>query len=115
MNTQITLCDKQLIGDIPRHTFDKRQEAIDFIYKWLLLKDFEKSVFVCFASWGDWPNNNPRDEHNSILVSHSWHDITDFVESCLDIGSLLDIIFSIYEFDSYQDAFSYCIDLKESF
>ena len=111
----ITLCDKVLNGNIPSYQFDEKEEGIHFICKWLNTKDFSKSVFVCFANWKNLPVKNLRDEQNSILVSHVWDDITDMVESYLDVENFKEMDFSIFEFESYQDAFEYCIDLRESF
>ncbi len=111
----ITLCDKVLIGDIPNYQFDDKDKGISFIYKWLETKDFKESVFVCFASWKNLPIKKFRDEHNSILVSHSWDDITDMVANYLDVENFKEIDFAIFEFKTYQDAFRYCIDLRESF
>ena len=103
----ITLCDKVLNGNIPSYQFDEKEEGIHFICKWLNTKDFSKSVFVCFAHWKNLPH--------SILVSHVWDDIVDMVDSYLDVTDYKDVNFSIFEFESYKDAFEYCIDLRESF
>jgi hypothetical protein len=112
---KITLCDKVLNGDVPSFQFEDKDKAIDFIYDWLKTKDFKESVFVCFANWRNLPIELLRDEQNSILVSHVWDDITDMVESYLDVESFDEMDFSIFEFESYQEAFRYCIDLRESF
>ena len=111
----ITLCDKWFNGDIPSYQFDEKEKGIDFIYEWLWTKDFKKSVFVCFANWRNLPIEELRDEHTSILVSHCWDDITDMVESYLDVESFKEMDFAIFEFESYQDAFGYCIDLRDGY
>lgn len=111
----ITLCDKVLNGDIPSYQFDEKEKGIDFIYEWLKTKDFKESVFVCFPNWRNLPVEDLRDEQNSILVSHVWDDITDMVESYLDVENFKEMDFAIFEFESYTDAFGYCIDLRESF
>ena len=101
---KITLCDKVLNGNIPSYQFDEKDEGIYFIYEWLRTKDFSKSVFVCFENW-----------KNSILVSQSWDDIIDMVDAYLDVENFKEMDFSIFEFESYKDAFEYCIDLREGF
>lgn len=108
---KITLCNKDLEGDIPMETFENRDTAYFTVIDWLNTKNFEESVFVCFSIIKDLPINQLRDEHNSILVSHNLDDITDMLERY--ISYKLD--FSIFEFESYSEAFGYCIDLKESF
>ena len=112
---KITLCDKNLKGDIPTHYLESIDEAKDLIHHWLNNKDYDKSVFVCFQTWGNLPNEQLRNEQSSILVAHSWDDITDLVETYLDSISIDEIDFSIFEFEDYQEAFLYCKDLKESF
>ena len=111
----ITLCDKVLNGDIPSYQFDEKEKGIAFIYEWLKTKDFSRSVFVCFQNWRNLPIEKLRDEQNSILVSHLWDDITDMVESYLDVENFKEMDFAIFEFESYQAAFGYCLDLRESF
>ena len=112
---KITLCDKVLNGNIPSYQFDEKEEGIYFIYEWLKTKDFSKSVFVCFANWENLHVKKLRDWQNSILVSQSWDDITDMVDAYLDVENFKEMDFSIFEFESYKDAFEYCIDLREGF
>ena len=111
----ITLCDKVLNGDIPSYQFEEKEKGIDFIYEWLTKKNLQQSVFVCFANWQNLPIEKLRDEQQSILVRHSWDDITDMVESYLDVTEFKEMDFAIFEFESYNEAFKYCIDLRESF
>lgn len=112
---KITLCDKGLTGDVPRYQFNDKDKGLDFIYEWLKTKDFQKSVFVCFSNLRDLPVDELRDEQNSILVSHSWDVITDMVESYFNVPNFKEIHFFIFEFENYQEAFKYCIDLRESY
>ena len=102
-----------LILDIPRLQRPSLRGSMKAT--WLRTKDFSKSVFVCFANWKNFPVKNLRDEQNSILVSHVWDDIVDMVDSYLDVVDHKEMNFSIFEFESYKDAFEYCIDLRESF
>ena len=111
----ITLCDKVLNGNIKSYQFDEKDEGIYSIYEWLKTKDFSKSVFVCFANWRNLPIEKLRDEQNSILVSHVWDDIVDMVDVYLDVENFKEMDFSIFEFESYKDAFEYCLDLREGF
>ena len=111
----ITLCDKVLNGNIPSYQFDEKEEGIYFIYEWIKTKDFSKSVFVCFANWKILSVKNLRNEQNAILVSHSWDNIIDMVDYYLDVENFKEMDFSIFEFESYKDAFEYCLDLREGF
>jgi len=121
MNISLTLCDKKLNGDIPNYQFknvlkgENLNEAQELFYHWLEGKDLEKSVLVCFENIRELPNEQLRNEQKSILVSHNWDDITDFCEKHLDGNADYDIDFAVFEFSDYQDAFSYCKDLRESF
>lgn len=110
---KITLCDKNLKNDIPLLEFNNANDGIGFVYDWLGTKNFDKSVFVCFPTWGDEDINYPRDVHNSILVSHNWEDITDYVDMYLDEDYEDFPLFSIYEFNTYKEAFEYCLMLNE--
>ena len=111
----ITLCDKVLDGDVPQYKFDKKDEAISFVYEWLREKDFFESVFVVFESWRDLDIEHLRNEQTSLLISHDWDSITDKLEADIETAEELGIDFCIFEFENYQEALKYCIDLKESF
>ena len=111
-----TLCDKKLNGDIPRYDFKDKGDALELVHHWLEGKDFEKSVFVCFENYRGLPVEKLRNEQKSLLVSHSWDDVTYMVETILDsISDDYDLDFAIFEYGSYQEALKYCIDLRESF
>jgi hypothetical protein len=111
----ITLCDKNFEGEIPQYEFENREQAEDAIYEWLYKKDFENSVFVCFPSFVTTENDDIRDEQNAFLISHSWDEISDFMENVFDTYHFTKFNFQIFEFETYQEAFDYCKDLKEGF
>lgn len=122
MNINLTLSRKNENGDIPTFTFqnlqiDLSQEYANAaqmkLYDWIKTIDFNNSVLVCFETFrvdGDF-----RNEVDTILVSSNWDEIVDFCESHLDCKYTYNVDFSIFEFESYKDAFEYCIDLRESF
>lgn len=122
MNINLTLSRKNENGDIPTFTFqnlqiDLNQEFANVaqmkLYDWIKTIDFNNSVLVCFETFrvdGDF-----RNEVDTILVSNNWDEIVDFCESHLGCQYTNDVNFSIFEFESYKDAFEYCIDLRESF
>ncbi|MBS3739713.1 MAG: hypothetical protein KGY51_12100 [Psychroflexus sp.] len=112
---KITLCDKVLGGDIPEHYFRSKDEAIDFIGKWVDSKNLDESVLVCFQNWGDCKPKELRNEQRSFLVTHDDYEAIEYVENLISSISIDDIGIAIFEFENYQEAFKYCIDLKESF
>jgi hypothetical protein len=112
---RLVLCNKDLKGDIPDYKLTNSEKCIEKIEDWLGTKNFDESVFVCFAGWRGLQNEDLRNEHNSFLVSHSYDDITNFVDEYLEYKLPKNMDFFIYEFNTYQDAFSYCTDLQESF
>ena len=118
---KLTLCDKNFKGTIPTYDFPNLQqsehanEAQLLVYHWLENKNFFKSVFVCFESVNGFDGEELRNENPTILVSHCWDDITAYCDSVLSRNTDYDFTFCIFEFESYKDAFQYCIDLKEGF
>lgn len=107
---RITLCDKVLIGDIPEYNIKVKKEAQDLILHWLENKDYDNNVYVCFLSWR---GVDYRDENSTILISHSEDDIIDWVLSNFEYENWKDLNLNIFEFESYQEATKYIIDLKE--
>lgn len=113
---KITLCKKDLNGeDIPTVEYNDKEKALNDIDVWVFTKNLEESVFVCFTNFSIKENGNYRDEQQSFLVSHEHYDIMVFTENQLDCHNWNELDYSIFEFPSYQDAFDYCKDLKESF
>ena len=117
---KITLCDKIVIGDIPTYHAETTLEADSLIAHWLENKNYKESVFVCFMSWRGLEMEELRNEQSTFLVSHDWDDLTDFYQTKIELVGLgiLDpdfFYFAIFEFPDYQEAFQYCIDLKEGF
>ena len=109
---KITLCDKVLKGDIPQYEIKEKEEAEDLIYHWLENKNYNENVYVCFLSWR---KVDFRDEQTTFLISHSQDDIEMWVDSQFDWKNWNDFSLNIFEYGSYEDAFGYCRDLKESF
>lgn len=113
---RITLCKKKLNGeDVPTVKYDDKEKALNDIDVWVGTKNLEESVFVCFTNFIIKENGNYRNEQHSFLVSHEHYDIMGFTEDQLDCTNWEDLDYAIFEFESYQDAFGYCKDLKESF
>lgn len=121
MNISLTLCDKNLHGGVPTYEFKKipkkkkTNEAQELFHHWLEVKNLEKSVLVCFENIRGLQIKELRNEHKSILVSHKREDIKDFCDKNLKGGASYDVDFAVFEFENYQRAFSFLINLRESF
>lgn len=106
----VTLCDLELHGlDIPNYEVNNFRELEELVCHWLDTKR-EKTVFVCFQSW---TTENYENEHQRILVTNVTEDITLDELSIISNISIIDVCLSIFEFKTYEEAFKYCIDLKE--
>ena len=116
---KVTLCPKNLGDrDIPQHKFSSKSKALDFIDDWIEERDLNKSVLVCFQDWNCSEHKDYRNQQTSLLISHDWDDIMSFTHNLISYLGLTDIAnidYAIFEFETYQDAISYCKDLKESF
>lgn len=77
--------------------------------------DLKNSVIVCFLNFRKLPISELRNEQVSFLVSHNDEDLINFCYYSLNNSGGFDIDLSLFEFENYQEAFKYCIDLKESF
>lgn len=111
---KITLCPADLKGmDIPTYEFKDYHKELVKIDK--LVHDFictdDGKAYVCFQNWRD--SSNYEDEHVAILVSHDYLSIDSFMVDNFEGYDSEDIDFSIFSFNSYEEAFKYCIDLKE--
>ena len=112
---KVTLCNKVLEGDIPRYEFENKEKGINFIESWISSKDLEESVLVCFQNWSKLPIKELRNEQRGILVTHDDYELSEYVENLISSISINEIDLAIFEFENYQEAFKYCLDLKESF
>lgn len=120
MKIKLTLSKKNEDGDVPVFTFLNAQMYLNSelaipaqlkFYEWIETIDLESSVLVCFETFRN--GDDFRNDVCAILVSHDWEEITEFCESHLDFRRAKDIDFAIFEFESYEEAFKYCIDLRE--
>lgn len=124
MELNLTLCDKKLVGDIPTLNYDYSSDKYNQSYEdvcenidtWFSLKESSKSVFVCFRTYKGLDGDDLREEQDTFMVGHDIDQLKEFIEPQL-IYDVLDecIDLAIFEFESYEDAFGYCKDLKEGF
>ena len=122
MKTNLTLSKKNEAGDVPVFTFANAQMYLNAelanpaqlkFHEWIETIDLNNSVLACFQTFR--VKDNHRNDVCAVLVSHDWDEITDFCESHLDFKNGNDVNFAIFEFDNYEEALNYCIDLREGF
>ena len=104
---KITLSFSKQAGDIPTYEFTKFQlDNEDFIEEQLRLSD--DNVFVCFQSW----KNEPYElEHPTFLVSKNIDDCLEWFSEHITFITCKEIDFNFFCFETYEQAFKYCIDL----
>jgi hypothetical protein len=108
---KITFSDENQSGDIPTFEINK-EELLDISTTKVndLLYTREGKVVVCFQNWEDseWEN-----QYKDFLISENDIVIEDFIiTSITNIPNDL-INFNFFCFHKYEDAFGYCMDLKE--
>lgn len=114
MEGTLTLSDVKNEGDIPQLNYDSRQDFDKIINYWLGSKKDKKTVFVCFPCLS--PDKvKYEEEHPDFFISNR---IFELKEYCEEVGDSIEAFgqfndFAIFEFKTYEDAFGYCIDLKE--
>lgn len=107
---KLTLCDWNEPNDVPQYEVSNYNEVEDLIDHWLETKIDKTTVFVCFQTWDDVDYEN---EVQSIKITH-FHDDIVFVEKQTFLSLPIHLLnYSIFEFENYEEAFKYCIDLKE--
>lgn len=122
MEITLTLSVKKQQKTIPQYVFRNAdadqvvEESTDKLGGWLETKNFEESVFACFMTFRNLPTEQLRDEQCSFFISSDHEGIVNY---CFDELSKTyqkwDKNFSVFEFESYKEAFKFCIDLKEGF
>ena len=127
MDIELTLVDKVLNGDIKPLMYkdvknyeftEPGDEEISFLNEpqeiaeyWLDSKDLD-SVFVCFRSFSGEPYEL---QNRTILVTNQHFEVSEFIRMFTDVDPMPDeyVEISIFEFESFEEAFKYCTDLKQ--
>ena len=108
---KITFSDENQAGDIPTYELTKDylfSEYLNSIHEQLDLRNGK--VIVCFQSW---KYVSYEDVHNEFLITENDADAYEYFEMYCRNISCEEINFNFFCFDTYEDAFKYCIDLKE--
>ena len=119
MKIKLTLCNHDEKGDIPLFEPTSKEEFNKMIEAFLYGKEDRKTVFVCFDSYSDYEDVEYTNEHSRFLITKFSEDIFVGEMSYLEyeyfdnINQDFKLNYNIFEFENYEEAFKYCIDLKE--
>lgn len=108
---KITFSDENQAGDIPTFEISKekllKQQTTEFND---MLYTREGRIVVCFQSW---ENEEYEMNHQSFLISFDDSEIETYFEQYIKDIEDKNIDFNFFCFNTYEDAFGYCMDLKE--
>lgn len=107
---KLTLCDWNEPNDVPQYEVSNYDEFREIISHWLETKEHKKTVFVCFQTWD---GVNYENEVQNILITHFYEYIEIYECDNIEHINIKYLNYSIFEFENYEEAFKYCIDLKE--
>ena len=108
---KIKFSDECQAGEIPTYEFEKDEIfKDDFLEVENLLNYREGNIIVCFQSWRELKYEK---EHPSIYVTRDAEEANDYFKFYSKRIDCKDVDFSFFCFDTYEEAFKYCIDLKE--
>ncbi len=106
---KITLSFSNTAGDIPTYQFTKFQlDNSTFLEEQLNLSN--DKVFVCFQSW---KNEIYELQNHTFLITSSIEDAILWYEDYIENINCNNIDFNFFGFESFEEAFEYCMDLKE--
>ena len=108
---KITFSDENQAGDIPTYNIEKKDIFSDYRQPFNDLLDTRNGkVIVAFQTW---ENVKYENEHQSFCISNDDDTILEYFKNYCEFISCEQIRFNFFCFDTYEDAFKYCIDLKE--
>ena len=108
---KVTFSDENIAGDIPTIELSKETILLDGYFDLEnLLENRNGKIIVCFQTW---KNCNYEHEHQDFLISNDDITTIHFYEKHIENIKDEDIHLNFFCFDTYEDAFKYCIDLKE--
>ena len=105
----LILSPKDWTGDIPVLSFDDVDELRQHATKFVRTINFNESALVLFATKLD---VDYRHEVETILISSNLLVIDGHIENWYFKKHSIKSI-NLFEFETYKEAFEYCIDLKE--
>ena len=105
----LILSPKDWTGDIPVLSFDNANELERHATKFVRTINLKESALVLFATKLD---VDYRHEIETIVISSNLIVIDAHIENWYFRKHSIKSI-NIFEFDTYKEAFEYCIDLKE--
>lgn len=109
---KITTSDSDQAGDIPTYEISKQDILGEFqlaIHEFLDLRN--GSVIVCFQSWKN--AEDYKDEHKDFFITNDDVEAITYFENYIKDVFDEHIDFNFFCFNKYEEAFKYCILLKE--
>jgi len=108
---KITFSDENQAGDIPAYEFKKEELTNDYSS---IISDILESrngkVIVSFQSWRE---ADYELEHNDIHISNCEIESEENFLRYISLINCKEIDYAFFCFNTYEEAFKYCIDLKE--
>ena len=114
MKGKITLCKWDQEGDIPEFDYSGKEQGKKLVHDFLkeTMYGNEKTVVsIMFGCFGD---THYTEEHPFLFVSHSYTDcLLQMQNQFYHHESEQEFNYAIFQYETYEEAFRYCIDLKE--
>lgn len=114
---KITFSQSNQAGDIPTYEFTKEQIRNSNFPLLDQLRLCDDKVFVCFPTIKSYdlnPSEEHEREHPEFLITNEYQKALNYFNYYqLDFVDLIDFHFNFFCFENYEEAFKYCIDLKE--
>lgn len=108
---QITFSDELEAGDIPTFEITKEEIFNDYFTKVDDLLEFRNGkVIVCFQSW---QNTEFQNAVQSIYVTENEDDASEYFFKYIQLMECNEIDFNFFCFNTFEEAFNYCTNLKE--
>jgi hypothetical protein len=108
---QITFSDESEAGDIPTFEITKEEILDDYFTKVDDLLEYRNGkVIVCFQSW---TNGEFQDAVQSIYITQNEEDATEYFFKYIELMECKEIDFNFFCFNTFEEAFNYCLNLKE--
>jgi len=102
----LTFCNKNFLGDIPRHEVETVEEATDLLYHWIGMK--KQSVFVVFEKIEELDL-----EVLDLFISECQDATCMYCDHVMELTNIDKLYLGVFEFNDFQEAFEFCQDMKE--
>jgi hypothetical protein len=110
---KITIAKSKLDGDIPTYEFTESEVKSDHF---IFLDDQieNEKVIVCFPSFDDAKENKDwENEHPEFFIVKDPYEASRYYFNFIEEYQFAGINFNFFCFETFEEAFDYCKDLKE--